>query len=102
MTAIPSLPSACIPLLPTPQELIAGGLYKDLANSCFPGRHRKARALSPTARFARILLCAEGLSLSAGVARASGIEPRRDPRSDEPRFGQHLRAWPPGAQPKRP
>ena len=39
---------------PTPQELIAGGLYKDLANSCFPGRHRKARALSPTARFARI------------------------------------------------
>ena len=34
----------------TPQELIAGGLYKDLANSCFPGRHRKARALSPTAR----------------------------------------------------
>ena len=38
----------------TPQELIAGGLYKDLAKSCFPGRHRKARALSPTARFARI------------------------------------------------
>ena len=34
----------------TPQELIAGGLYKDLAKSCFPGRHRKARALSPTAR----------------------------------------------------
>jgi len=25
----------------TPQELIAGGLYKDLAKSCFPGRHRK-------------------------------------------------------------
>ena len=34
----------------TPQELIAGGLYTDLAKSCFPGRHRKARALSPTAR----------------------------------------------------
>ena len=34
----------------TPQELIAGGLYKDLAKSCFPGRHRKARAVSPTAR----------------------------------------------------
>ena len=33
----------------TPQELIAGGLYKDLAKSCFPGHHRKARALSPTA-----------------------------------------------------
>ncbi|EOD41030.1 hypothetical protein EMIHUDRAFT_108214 [Emiliania huxleyi CCMP1516] len=28
----------------TPQELIAGGLYKDLARSCFPGRHREARA----------------------------------------------------------
>ncbi|EOD27539.1 hypothetical protein EMIHUDRAFT_468827 [Emiliania huxleyi CCMP1516] len=25
----------------TPQELIAGGLYKDLARSCFPGRHRE-------------------------------------------------------------
>mmetsp|Transcript_47468 Transcript_47468/g.153751 ORF Transcript_47468/g.153751 Transcript_47468/m.153751 type:complete len:153 (-) Transcript_47468:128-586(-) len=25
----------------TPQELIADGLYKDLAKSCFPGRHRK-------------------------------------------------------------
>ncbi|EOD33036.1 hypothetical protein EMIHUDRAFT_364102, partial [Emiliania huxleyi CCMP1516] len=25
----------------TPQELIAGGLYTDLAKSCFPGRHRK-------------------------------------------------------------
>ena len=46
MTAIPSLPSACIPLLPTPQGLIAGGLYKDLANSCFPGRHHPARASS--------------------------------------------------------
>ena len=36
---------------PPPQELIAGGLYKDLAKSCFPGHHRKARAraLSPTA-----------------------------------------------------
>ena len=33
----------------TPQELIAGGLYRDLAKSCFPGRHRKARAVSPTA-----------------------------------------------------
>ena len=36
-----------IPLLPPSQELIAGGLYKVLAKSCFPGRHRKARALSP-------------------------------------------------------
>ena len=42
------------------EELIAGGLYTDLANSCFPGRHRKARALSPTARFARIELRDEG------------------------------------------
>mmetsp|Transcript_10123 Transcript_10123/g.30017 ORF Transcript_10123/g.30017 Transcript_10123/m.30017 type:complete len:139 (+) Transcript_10123:611-1027(+) len=25
----------------TPQELIAGGLYKDLARSCFAGRHRE-------------------------------------------------------------
>ena len=50
----PPLLPPTLSLLPTPQELIAGGLYKDLANSCFPGRHRKARALSPTARFARI------------------------------------------------
>ena len=28
------------------QELIADGLYKDLARSCFPGRHHPARALS--------------------------------------------------------
>ena len=34
----------------TPQELIAGGLYTDLAKSCFPGRHRKARALAPAFR----------------------------------------------------
>ena len=34
----------------TPQELIAGGLYKDLAKSCFPGRHRKARAFAPAFR----------------------------------------------------
>ena len=38
---------------PTPQELIAGGLYKDLAKSCFPGRHRKAPC---PARYARIEL----------------------------------------------
>ena len=30
----------------TPQELIADGLYKTLARSCFPGRHHPARALS--------------------------------------------------------
>ena len=48
MTPVHITPTA-IPLLPTPQELIAGGLYKDLAKSCFPGHHRKARALSPTA-----------------------------------------------------
>ena len=29
------------------QELIADGLYKDLARSCFPGRHHPARVLSP-------------------------------------------------------
>ena len=34
----------------TPQELIAGGLYTDLAKSCFPGRHRKARAFAPAFR----------------------------------------------------
>jgi len=28
------------------QELIADGLYKTLARSCFPGRHHPARALS--------------------------------------------------------
>ena len=33
---------ACPPL----QELIADGLYKSLARSCFPGRHHPARALS--------------------------------------------------------
>uniref|UniRef100_A0A7S3TEN2 Tyrosine-protein kinase ephrin type A/B receptor-like domain-containing protein n=1 Tax=Emiliania huxleyi TaxID=2903 RepID=A0A7S3TEN2_EMIHU len=27
----------------TPQELVAGGLYRNLAISCFSGRHRKAR-----------------------------------------------------------
>ena len=27
------------------QELIADGLYKDLARSCFPGRHHPVRAL---------------------------------------------------------
>ena len=30
----------------TPQELIADGLYKTLARSCFPGCHNPARALS--------------------------------------------------------
>ena len=30
----------------TPQELIADGLYKTLARSCFPGCHHPARALS--------------------------------------------------------
>ena len=34
----------------TPQELIASGLYTDLAKSCFPGRHRKARAFAPAFR----------------------------------------------------
>ena len=38
--ARPEPPLPHIPLLPTPQELIAGGLYTDLAKSCFPGRHR--------------------------------------------------------------
>ena len=27
----------------TPQELVDGGLYRNLAISCFSGRHRKAR-----------------------------------------------------------
>ena len=35
-------PYACPPL----QELIADGLYKSLARSCFPGRHHPARVLS--------------------------------------------------------
>jgi len=43
VTFVLSLPSPHNPLLPTPQEL---GLYKDQATSCFPGRHRTARALS--------------------------------------------------------
>ena len=43
-TAQSQLPA---PNPPTPQELIADGLYKDLAKSCFPGRHRQARVLSP-------------------------------------------------------
>ncbi|EOD04586.1 hypothetical protein EMIHUDRAFT_374556, partial [Emiliania huxleyi CCMP1516] len=65
------------------EELIADGLYKDLAKSCFPGRHRKAPC----------------------VARASGKEPRRDPRSvaGGTPFGQHRRARQPRrAQPWRP
>ena len=37
-----NLPSPAYPPL---QELIADGLYKDLARSCFPGRHHPARAL---------------------------------------------------------
>ena len=49
-TAQSQLPA---PNPPTPQELIADGLYKDLAKSCFPGRHRKAPC---PARFARIEL----------------------------------------------
>ena len=61
MTFVPSLPYPHNPLLSTPQELIAGGLYKDLATSCFPGRHRTARALSlPENPVARIELCDEG------------------------------------------
>ena len=55
--AVPSLPSRHSPLLPTLQELIAGGLYRDLANSCCPGRHRTARALSPTTHCACIEIC---------------------------------------------
>ena len=40
-----NLPSPAYPPL---QELIADGLYKSLARSCFPGRHHPARALSLT------------------------------------------------------
>jgi len=32
----------------TPQELIAAGLYRDLAIACFPGLHREARPLHST------------------------------------------------------
>ena len=28
----------------TPQELVASGIYRDLAVACFPGLHREARA----------------------------------------------------------
>uniref|UniRef100_A0A0D3KZR9 Uncharacterized protein n=2 Tax=Emiliania huxleyi TaxID=2903 RepID=A0A0D3KZR9_EMIH1 len=50
----------------TPQELIAGGLYKDLAKSCFPGRHRKvslvllAKSLGATAARSRADLLVSG------------------------------------------
>ena len=68
------------PLPPTPQELIAAGLYKDLAKSCFPGRHRKALALlsHPTLRTSSFVIRAYFV---VGFARASGKEPRRDSRS---------------------
>ena len=96
-------PNSPPPNPPTPQELIAGGLYKDLAKSCFPGRHRKARVLSRP--FVRIEF-RRGASLFAGVARASGKEPRRDPRSvaGGPLFRQHRRGQnqPRGAQLRRP
>uniref|UniRef100_A0A0D3KIZ3 Uncharacterized protein n=1 Tax=Emiliania huxleyi (strain CCMP1516) TaxID=280463 RepID=A0A0D3KIZ3_EMIH1 len=56
----------------TPQELIAGGLYKDLAKSCFPGRHRKvslvllAKSLGATPARSRA-----GLLVSGSVAEGS-------------------------------
>ena len=96
--------------LPSPaysplQELIADGLYKSLARSCFPGRHHPARVLSPPHLALRIggTLTSQGAP-SAGVARASGKGPRRDSRSvgqrrkHEPPLGQHRRA----RQPARP
>ena len=79
----------------------ADSTYKDLANSCFPGRHRKARAPSLPQLALRaysgnrsMCLCDEGLSLFAGVACASGKKPRRDPRSVAcgTAFRQHRRA----------
>ncbi|EOD17405.1 hypothetical protein EMIHUDRAFT_210090 [Emiliania huxleyi CCMP1516] len=57
----------------TPQErargeLIAGGLYKDLAKSCFPGRHRKARVLSHP--FVSFVLLAKSLGATPARSRA--------------------------------
>ena len=87
------------PAYPPLQELIADGLYKDLARSCFPGRHHPARALSlSTSRLAHRRDSPARALRSAGVARASGKGPRRDSRSvgqrrkREPPLGQHRRA----------
>ena len=41
--AIPPCPMPSTSPSNAPQELIAGGLYKDLAKSCYPGRHHEAR-----------------------------------------------------------
>ena len=68
-----------------PQELIAGGLYKDLARSCFPGRHREARARPLAAWWAltgrrRTPRCSTRLPQPSpvGVARAPRTGSRRD------------------------
>ena len=62
----------------TPQELIAAGLYKDVARACFPGLHHEARAPSFDCRTTGAHSVA---FLSVGVARAFGKEPRRDDRA---------------------
>ena len=47
------------------QELIAGGLYKSLARSCFPGRHHPARVLC----LAHISPCASAVHSPARALR---------------------------------
>ncbi|EOD07115.1 hypothetical protein EMIHUDRAFT_448489 [Emiliania huxleyi CCMP1516] len=60
----------------TPQELIAGGLYKDLAKSCFPGRHRKvslvllAKSLGATPARSRAGLLASGSVVEGSTSLA--------------------------------
>ncbi|EOD06896.1 hypothetical protein EMIHUDRAFT_453350 [Emiliania huxleyi CCMP1516] len=60
----------------TPQELIAGGLYKDLAKSCFPGHHRKvslvllAKSLGATPARSRAGLLASGSVVEGSTSLA--------------------------------
>ena len=59
----------------TPQELIAGGLYKDLALACYPGLHREvslrllAKALGAKAHGATSIR-QRVVELSRGAVRA--------------------------------
>ena len=98
--AIPPCPMPSTSPSNAPQELIAGGLYKDLAKSCYPGRHHEAAAVPPSAcHFPRLTPRGVALCLSVGVARAPGKGPRRDsgpadggpPPLEEPRLPRRWR-----------
>ena len=52
------------------QELIADGLYKALARSCFRGRHHPARFVSPTSSCAPAGLTSQGVSFVPQVSLA--------------------------------